>query len=65
MLAKPLSREPLGHYLGFDFHLNELPARPPLHLLQLLHLGHHRGVHAAELGVPLQERLRPDALLHA
>lgn len=33
--------------------------------LQFLHLGHHRGAHAAKLGAPLVERLRADAELPA
>jgi hypothetical protein len=37
----------------------------PILILQLLELGHHRGIHAAELAAPLVERCRADAVLPA
>jgi len=53
--------EQIGAQLSFGIHL----LQPPVFLFQRLHLGHHRGVHAAELAPPLVERGGADAVLTA
>src|SRR5471032_1147953 len=64
-MALPLFCKRLGNDLGlealFGIHLLE----PLVFLFKLLHPGHQRGVHAAELGPPFVERGRAHAMLAA
>ena len=50
-----------GLEILFEVHL----AQTTVLVFKFLHVGHHGGVHAAELGAPLVERGGADALLAA
>jgi hypothetical protein len=54
-------RDDLGLEALFDVHFLEVP----VFLFQLLDPCHQRGIHAAELGAPLVERVVADAVLAA
>jgi hypothetical protein len=64
-MASPLFCERLRHDLGLELLLDVHPSQSPVLFLQLLHPGHHRGVHASELGSPLVQRRRANTQLPA
>jgi len=64
-MASPLFRKRLRDDLRLELLFDVHPSQTPVLALQLLHLGHHRGIHPPELGAPLVERRRADAQLPA
>ncbi len=64
-MALPFFCQGLRDDLGFQALLGIHLFQAPVFVLQLLHAGHQRGVHAAELGAPFIERGIADAVLAA
>ena len=64
-MALPFFCRGLRDDLGLQAHLGIHFLQAPVFVLQLLHAGHQRGVHAAELGAPFVERGVADAVLAA
>lgn len=64
-MALPLFCEGLGDDFGFKAFFGVHLFQALVLLFKLLHAGHQRGIHAAELGAPLVERRRAHAMLPA
>ena len=64
-MALPLFCQRLRDDFGFQALVGIHFLQAPIFVLQLLHAGHQRGVHAAELGAPYVERGVADAVLAA
>lgn len=64
-MALPFFCQGLRDDLDFQALLGIHLLQAPVFVLQFLHAGHQRGVHAAELGAPFVERGVTDAVLAA
>ncbi len=64
-MALPFFCRGLRDDLGLQAHLGIHFLQAPVFVLQFLHAGHQRGIHAAELGAPFVERGVADAVLAA
>jgi hypothetical protein len=64
-MASPLFCQGLRNDLGLQTLLGIHLFQATIFIFQLLHAGHQRGIHAAELGAPLVELGVADAVLAA
>lgn len=64
-MASPLFCHGFLDDFGFEALFGVHFFKPSVFFLQLTQAGHQRGIHAAELGAPLIERGRTDAMLTA